>query len=116
MRDRAQALRRPRTDDPALDAAFRDIDDYMRGTLRVVAVPQFDALYTEPFYVSLPAEPLALLCLRVRQVGQLATPLVVIGCTVPFEWDGAQSRAKVGQVYGLVVNTEYRFNFATVSQ
>lgn len=109
----APPLRRPFTGDQAIDAAMRDIDDFMRGTLRSTSVPEFDATYTEPMYIGLTGEPVGIVCLRVRPVSQLTAALIA-GGAVPFEWDGANKRAKVLKVDGLTVGTDYRFNFMAV--
>lgn len=114
MNDRAPALRRPVTGDPVIDESFRDLDDYMRGTLRWIEVPQFDAQYTEPFFVKLEQEPIGLVCVRVRPTAQLTAALVA-GGVVPFEWDGVGARAKILKVDGLTVGTTYRFNLIAVN-
>jgi hypothetical protein len=113
MTDRAPPLRRPVTGNAVIDSAFGDIDDYMRGTLRWVEVPQFDAIYTEPLFVKLDNEPLGLVLVRVRPTTQLTSALIA-GGVVPFEWDGVGSRAKILKVSGLTVGTDYRFSFIAV--
>lgn len=115
MNDRAPGLRQRNFDDPRLSEAMRDIDDYMRGTLQVLRVDQFDALYTEPIYLALDSEPVGIVCVRVRELPALGTALVA-GGVCPFEWDGRRMRAVVSKVPGLTTGTGtiYRFDFVTV--
>jgi hypothetical protein len=113
--DRAPGLRRSTFEDPALSENMRDVDDYMRGTLRWLQVPQFDTPYTEPLHLSLEDEPVGVVCVRVRQILALTTPLLA-GGVCPFVWDGKQRRVSVSKVPGLTVGTGavYRFDFAVV--
>jgi len=113
--DRAPGIRKSTFEDPGISENMRDVDDYMRGTLRWLRVPRFDALYTEPLYISLEDEPIGVVCVRVRQVLALTTALIA-GGVCPFIWDGPQSRVIVQKVSGLTVGTgaAYRFDFAVV--
>lgn len=113
-KDRAPALRKNTfEEDRALSENMRDIDDYMRGTLQWLPVPQFDAIYAEPLYIALRQEPIGIVCARVRQVLALETALTA-GGVVPFVWDGQGRRAVVSLVPGLTVGTKYRFDFVVV--
>lgn len=113
--DRAPGLRKHTFEDRAVSEAMHDIDDYVRGTVQWVVVPQFDSLYTEPLHVSLKTEPIGLVCVRVRQVLALEAPLLA-GGVVPYVWDGTNRRAAVSRVPGLTVGSgvQYRFDFVAV--
>jgi hypothetical protein len=104
-REQGDPLRR------ALGEGFRDVDDQNRAL--VPGYPRaLEQVYTEPMYLSLPAEPsVGIALLRIRKVGDEETP-VLCGSMVHFWWDGVQSRAVITSIDGLTPDgSSYKFSF-----
>lgn len=101
--------------DPLVAESMRKLDQFMRATVQWFRLPPIDTLYTEPLRLAFPAQPLGIVCVRVRSFPNFSAALVA-GGIVPFEWDGEQSNAIVGKVPGLTVGTgtKYRFDFVAV--
>lgn len=111
---RPRGLRTVKFKEPELSEVARDIDAYMRGTRQLIAIPQFDALYTEPMFITCDEEPLGIQCIRVRPVNDLEGGLPA-GGVCPFVYEGNFRRARVQSVPGLSTGlTTYRFDFVLV--
>lgn len=98
----------------------QDVQDLATGIGRhidsqpVRKISEFDALYTEPMYLSLIQNPIGIVCLRVRQVNAPESA-VLSGGAVHWAWDGSNSRAKILSIDGMSPGSglTYTFTFET---
>lgn len=92
----------------------RDVAKSFKGVVHG-RINEFDAPYTEPFYVSAPHEPKGLLCIRLRNVtGRAETPIAT-GALCHFVWEGSKKRCRIDSIDGMSPGTAiYRFTFLMV--
>lgn len=97
--------------DPDVAGLARDVDEQLRSLvtmLKVTAVQQ----YTEPMYLSLDAEPFAIIAARVR-LRDTPETVVANGLRCSFTWLGNQAR--IDDIEGMSTGASfYTFDFLVV--
>jgi len=108
------SIRKRLWEDKDLGELARDVDDAFSALVNL-EVKEFDAIYTEPFYVGSDYEPKILFCGRIRNVEQLETPLLT-GGLCHFVGEASKQRLRVNSIDGLTTGTGivYRFTFLLI--
>lgn len=90
----------------------RDVDDQLR-TLVAMQKVTAEQQYTEPMYLSLDAEPFAIIAARIR-LRDTPETVVANGLRVSFTWLG--DRARIDDIEGMAVSASfYTFDFLVVN-
>jgi hypothetical protein len=92
--------------------ALRDLDQQSLSSVKIQLLPPLEAVYAEPFYLALKAEPTGgILCLRC--ISSVSDKPVTCGGMVHFVWEAEGSRARITSIDGLS-SGKYKFTFLVV--
>lgn len=91
---------------------LRDLDQQSGTEVKTQLLPLLEAVYAEPFYLALKAEPTGgIICLRC--VSSVGDKPVTCGSMVHFVWEAEGSRARITSIDGLS-SGKYKFSFLVV--